>query len=176
MAAADALDDDTMRRDAPDPTVIDPMQPTAQNGTTTAANTWTYRCASCGYTASASLDGLDAADATGTEAATRERILDAAATSVRLAACPRCGQRSDDEMRRLLRTRVYPALTYGVLGGFLGTLATCIARATSDSLDVVSGAVLAGVFAAATFVLPTWRRLAATRRVRFATPVENQTP
>lgn len=173
MATARALDDDTLPLDTAPRRRMQPTQP----GTENAANTWPFRCASCGFAARASLEGLEATtDATSAVPdAAAEGPADAARSSVQLAACPKCSVRSDDAVRLYLRARIAPALTYGVLGGLLGTLGTCAARGSSDSLDVVSGAVIAGILAAATFVLPTWRKLAGTRKVRFAPTEEVDT-
>jgi len=165
------------------------MSATQHHATASIETTSPFKCAACGFEANAAVEGFGAGTATtvggplgGSRYAARDATDEAessawadALSSVEMAECPKCHVRSDEAMRRFLRSRVVPSLSWGVLAGVIGTVGTCVLRSMPDSTDAYAGAAMSAVVALVTFVVPVRRKLAATTRVRFE-PGASATP
>lgn len=155
--------------------------PTQHHASAQIETTWPFKCGACGFESVASVEGFGSGSVTttggplaGNRNAAREASDEAessawadALSSVEMAECPKCHQRSDAAMRVFLRARIVPALSWGVFAGVLGTVGTFVMRANPDSLNAMVGALAAAIVALATFVIPVQRKLAMTKRVRF---------
>ena len=111
-----------------------------------------FVCAACGHRATGTVPDVP-----------REK----AAALVAIAPCPKCGERNDEAVRPILRDRIFPALSWGLLCGLVGTVATCMVRRDADSFDAIGGAIVSAIVAICVFVVPVQKQLGATRVVRW---------